>query len=113
MSMSRRFVLALLVVAAVHIAVAAAAFLLYTTRRDPRVTPGSPAAREDFQLKPVNPDTPRKPEPRTHKVQPGDTYWGLAQKFNVSIEDLRKANGHARSHVLKPGEVLKIPSAGN
>lgn len=49
-------------------------------------------------------------ENTTYKVQKGDTLYGISKKFNVSIEELRKANNLKESDILKIGMILNIPS---
>ncbi len=46
---------------------------------------------------------------KTHKVQSGDTLWGIAQKYDgVTVESLKKANNIKQGSRLKAGQVLKI-----
>ncbi len=73
---------------------------------DPRVTPwptGTPA--------PTPPPTP-SPTPLIHTVQSGDTLGGLAERYDVSVEDLMAANNLLNPDVLSPGQVLIIPAPG-
>lgn len=49
-------------------------------------------------------------EPKTHVVGAIDNYFSISIKYNVSIEDLKKANPGITSP--KPGDVLIIPSQG-
>jgi len=46
----------------------------------------------------------------THKVQSGDTYWKLANKFGVSVTSLMNANKKSSSY-LYPGQTLVIPNS--
>jgi len=39
-------------------------------------------------------------------VKPGDTFYGLSRKYNISIENLKKYNDFPDDHVLKAGEYL-------
>jgi uncharacterized protein YcbK (DUF882 family) len=48
--------------------------------------------------------------PRTHVVAPGQLLIWLAKRYNVSVEDLRAANGLASGQLVKVGSVLTIPS---
>jgi murein DD-endopeptidase MepM/ murein hydrolase activator NlpD len=42
-------------------------------------------------------------------VQAGDSYWGIADTFKVTLADLLAANGLQSDHVLNPGDRLIIP----
>jgi murein DD-endopeptidase MepM/ murein hydrolase activator NlpD len=42
-------------------------------------------------------------------VQEGDSYWGIADTFKVTIPDLLAANGFSVNHILNPGDRLIIP----
>lgn len=43
-----------------------------------------------------------------YTVRFGDTLGGIAQRFDVSVDDLVKLNGLANPHALQAGQVLKI-----
>jgi len=44
-----------------------------------------------------------------HVVQPGDTLWSIAQRYDgISVDDLKRANNIHNSKNLKPGTKLKI-----
>ena len=44
-----------------------------------------------------------------HVVQPGDTLWSIAQRYNgLSVDDLKRVNKISNSKSLKPGTKLKI-----
>lgn len=45
-----------------------------------------------------------------YTIQKGDTLFGLAQKFNSSVEDLKKVN-HLESDLIITGEKLIIPTS--
>ncbi len=47
----------------------------------------------------------------THKVQRGDTLSEIAQKYNVSTQQLKQANRISRPKQLKAGATIKIPSS--
>lgn len=48
--------------------------------------------------------------PGSHEVQAKETLWGISKKYNVSVEDLKKANPLLESEGLKIGQQINIPS---
>jgi N-acetylmuramoyl-L-alanine amidase len=50
-----------------------------------------------------------KQEKRTHKVRSGESLSLLAQRYNVQISTLKKAN-NLNTDVVRIGQVLMIPS---
>ena len=50
-----------------------------------------------------------KPEAaRIYRVQKGDSPWGIARRYGVSVEQLRAWNGLRRSEKIYPGQTLNI-----
>lgn len=47
---------------------------------------------------------------RTHRVGPGDSLWGIARRYGVSMEQIRKANRLDNDRV-RLGQTLVIPRA--
>jgi membrane-bound lytic murein transglycosylase D len=45
---------------------------------------------------------------RSHRVEPGESLWGIARRYGVSTEEIRKANGLEGDRV-RIGETLVIP----
>ncbi|AXQ31189.1 LysM peptidoglycan-binding domain-containing protein [Solimonas sp. K1W22B-7] len=52
----------------------------------------------------------RKPQFRVHKVASGQTLSSIAARYDVSIAELRAANGLKKSSVIKAGQKLKVPN---
>ncbi|HUG33416.1 MAG TPA: LysM peptidoglycan-binding domain-containing protein, partial [Anaerolineales bacterium] len=50
------------------------------------------------------------PTPFTYTVQPGDTMSQIADRFNVSLDDLQAANPEVSANAMSVGQVIKIPS---
>jgi peptidoglycan lytic transglycosylase D len=73
--------------------------------------------RAGQRLRVIAPDAPPLPPSaspdsgavRTHVVQKGETLKGLAKRYGVSVQALRKANGLSERATLKTGVALRIP----
>lgn len=52
------------------------------------------------------------PSAVTHRVGPGDTLWGIARRYNVSVEQIRRANGMTDDRV-RLGQTLRIPDGAD
>ncbi|QSB26392.1 peptidoglycan endopeptidase [Flavobacterium sp. CLA17] len=50
------------------------------------------------------------PSPGSHEVLAKETLWGISKKYNVSVEDLKKANPLLETEGLKIGQQIIIPS---
>ncbi|NHM26630.1 DUF3794 domain-containing protein [Desulfofundulus sp. TPOSR] len=42
-------------------------------------------------------------------VQPGDTYWKIAQQFGTTVKAIEEANPNKDPQNLQPGDVIKVP----
>ena len=51
------------------------------------------------------------PKKITHKVKPGEVLGGIANRYNVSLKALKKANG-LKSDMIRDGKILTIPTKG-
>ncbi|MFH6990240.1 NlpC/P60 family protein [Flavobacterium collinsii] len=51
--------------------------------------------------------------PGSHEVLAKETLWGISKKYNVSVDDLKKANPLLESEGLKIGQQISIPSNTN
>jgi membrane-bound lytic murein transglycosylase D len=49
-------------------------------------------------------------EARSHLVRRGDTLTGLARRYGVTIQALRKANDLSMGDVLRSGTRIRIPA---
>lgn len=48
-----------------------------------------------------------------HVIQPGDTLWDIAKKYNgISVTDLKNINNNLNFKHLKPGMKIKVPVVG-
>ncbi|MEJ5211981.1 MAG: LysM peptidoglycan-binding domain-containing protein, partial [Burkholderiales bacterium] len=52
-----------------------------------------------------------KREPMRYTVRRGDTLYGIAQRFDVDVDDLRRWNKLGRSAHLRPGDTLLLARA--
>ena len=52
--------------------------------------------------------TPSSKKQSSYTVQPGDTVWGIARKFNMPPERLMQANKLSRESRLRPGENIFV-----
>ncbi|MEP0365884.1 MAG: LysM peptidoglycan-binding domain-containing protein [Cyclobacteriaceae bacterium] len=65
------------------------------------------AVEQDDVAKPTTEESTESTQPKTYTVEPGDTLYGVAQKFGLSIEELKSLNTK-QSNELSVGEELKV-----
>ena len=66
--------------------------------------PGDLVAKAEEYLK--RPVAPKKVEVASYRVRPGDTWWSVAKKHGVAVNDLQAANTAKK---LSVGQTLRIP----
>ena len=62
----------------------------------------------------ASPDRPQAPATGggSYTVQAGDSYWRIANKYGISIEELQRLNGTS-SYFLYPGQSLVVPGSAS
>lgn len=73
------------------------------------VPPARPVGTQPVNPAGQNPANPAQPQPRTHRVQPGETFSTIARRYNVRLPALQAANPGVDSRRLKQGQTLNIP----
>mgnify|MGYP006329353263 FL=1 len=46
---------------------------------------------------------------KDYVIQKGDTLYGISRKYNISIDELCKANNFTKDSLIKIGQKIKIP----
>ena len=49
---------------------------------------------------------------KTYRVKKGDSLWGVSRRYDVSLNDLYKANGLNKNSVHRVGQQIQIPDEG-
>jgi murein DD-endopeptidase MepM/ murein hydrolase activator NlpD len=57
---------------------------------------------------PINP-YPNAPAIGVHTVQKGQTLFGIARQYGISLQELNDLNNLPEKYVLKTGDILKVP----
>ncbi len=77
------------------------------------VIPGTTDEATPAPLPPTpDPTPPPATDTGTYIVQRGDALWLIAQRFNVTVDDLLRANGVVNPNLIFAGQVLVIPGSG-
>jgi len=50
---------------------------------------------------------------KVHRVESGQSLWGIARRYGVTVKALRRANDLGSSSKIKPGQELRIPKKGD
>lgn len=58
-------------------------------------------------------DISQNTNPITHLVQPKETLYSLSKQYNVTIDEIKAANGDLLKDGLKIGQNIKIPTSGS
>ena len=54
----------------------------------------------------------QKPNLETHLVQPKETLYSLSKQYNISVDEIKAANGDLLTNGLQIGQNIKIPHSG-
>ena len=65
----------------------------------------------DLLCIPLQERFPSCPEENYYRIQAGDSLYKIAQKFNISVDDLKEANPLLEPPNLQIGEIICIPVA--
>lgn len=83
----------------------------------PEPTVAAKAAEKKAEPAAAKLDAPAKPRPaaasasgRTHEVKNGETFYAIARKHDVGVNELMKLNGFSDPGKLRKGTVLKLPA---
>jgi LysM repeat protein len=60
----------------------------------------------------INPIPSGVPSFTEHKAARGETLFGIARRYNVTVAQIRTMNNLSENYVLKIGDALRIPTAG-
>jgi len=80
--------------------------------------PNASGKQSDYQLSATQrlatkQNAPRKGSKKIHTVKAGDTWWDIANAYNVGVNKLTSWNSKAPGDVLHPGQKLVVWTKGN
>jgi LysM repeat protein len=112
----RRFILCFAAVAAVHLAIVLVAAAAWRSPADGAVAPAgggeTPATEQVSEGSEPAVQTGTE-QPATgftvHRVQPGESFWSIARRYNIPLPQLLAANGRNEGDALHVGAELRIP----
>ncbi|HEX8549689.1 MAG TPA: LysM peptidoglycan-binding domain-containing protein, partial [Cytophagaceae bacterium] len=70
-----------------------------------------PTASKNEQAKAPTSNTASSSSSKTHTVASKETLYSISKKYNVSVDELKRANGNSSS--LQPGDKIIIPTKGS
>jgi len=68
--------------------------------------------KEEVKQEMINENVVSNSSIKTHKVQSGETLFGLSKKYEVSMEELKVSNPQVSKVGLQIGQLLEIPTRG-
>ena len=54
--------------------------------------------------------TASKPKTETYEIVKGDTLYGVAKKYGITLNELRRLNGFSQNQAIYPGQKIMVPS---
>lgn len=72
----------------------------------------APTPKEPESTAVANTSTTTQTNPTTHLVQPKETLYSLSKQYNITVDELKAANGDLLKDGLKIGQNIKIPASG-
>jgi tetratricopeptide (TPR) repeat protein len=79
-----------------------------SSRSSPRVGPNRSTATPGT-ARDSSPPRPNSVRPRTHRIEPGDTFHRIARRYGVEVSALRRANPRLDERRLRPGTIINVP----